>query len=161
VVRTHGKRADEHLRAFLDTGYRAMADLKASGAVDAIGIGVNEPAICEQLLREVDLDVVFLAGRLTLLDQSALDRVVPLCRSRGVRFIAGAPYNSGILASPTREQQAPRYDYTPPPPALMSRAIEIEHLCARFRRFTFRSGVAISAAPCGGGVCRRRAGETG
>lgn len=128
---THGGEADRHMRDFLDGGYRAMADLKASGAVDLIGIGVNETSVCEELIERVELDVILLAGRYTLLDQRAADRVLPLCAEKGISFIAGAPYNSGILAQPTREATSPHYDYMAPPPALLERSAEIERVCQR------------------------------
>ena len=101
---THGADAGAHLHRFLDSGYPAMAELKAQGTIDAIGIGVNETAICEQLLRSIDLDVILLAGRYTLLDQSAAERVLPFCQEHGVQLVVGGVYNSGILACPTREQ---------------------------------------------------------
>ena len=74
---THGAAHEAHLRAFLDSGYGAMRDLRDAGAVRAIGIGVNEVAICETLLDHVELDVILLAGRYTLLDRSA-DRLLAL-----------------------------------------------------------------------------------
>ncbi|MBR7518724.1 hypothetical protein KC217_23965, partial [Mycobacterium tuberculosis] len=68
---THGDDHGRHLRAFLDSGYRAMHDLRDAGAIGAIGIGVNEVAICDELLDHVELDMILLAGRYTLLDRSA------------------------------------------------------------------------------------------
>jgi len=59
---THGAEAERHMLDFLDGGYRAMAELKQSGAIDAIGVGVNETAVIEHLLERVDLDVVLIAG---------------------------------------------------------------------------------------------------
>ena len=138
-TRTHGADAGRHMRRFLDEGYPAMAELKAAGAVDLIGIGVNETQVCELLLRHVDLDVVLLAGRYTLLDQSAAEHVLPLCVESGVRFVAAAPYNSGILSRPTGEASDPHYDYAPPSPRLLERSAEIEQVCARF-------GVSLPAA---------------
>jgi D-threo-aldose 1-dehydrogenase len=129
---THGEAGDAHLRDLLDFGYAAIAELKGAGAIDAVGLGVNEIGICEYLLPRIDLDFILLAGRLTLLDQSALDRVIPLCLERGVKLIAGGPYNSGILARATAEQTDPHYDYDIPDPAIFARAREIENLCESF-----------------------------
>ncbi len=129
---THGTASDAHLRDFLDSGYPAMMELRAAGAIDAVGLGVNEVEISEFLLERIELDFILLAGRLTLLDQSALDRVVPLCREKGVKLIAGGPYNSGILARPTSEQTNPHFDYDTPAAAIVQRAREIEKVCERF-----------------------------
>lgn len=129
---THGGEADRHLRDFLDGGYQAMRSLRDAGAVDAIGIGVNETEVCLDLLERVELDVILLAGRFTLLDQGALDRLLPLCRERGVRVIAGGPYNSGILAQSTRIGRDLRYDYQAPPEPILLQAAAIERVCEHF-----------------------------
>jgi D-threo-aldose 1-dehydrogenase len=128
---THGAQADRHMRDFLNGGYRAMADLKASGAIDAIGVGVNETAVIEDLLGRVDLDVVLIAGRYTLLDQQAADRLFPICESKDVRVIIGGPYNSGILAQPNMSRTEARYDYQAAPAEVVARAEAIERVCER------------------------------
>src|SRR5699024_287825 len=98
---THGPDSARHMQAVLDSGYGAMRELKDQGAVDAVGIGVNEVEVCLYLLERVELDVILLAGRYTLLDRRAADELLPMCLERGVRVIVGGPYNSGILAQPT------------------------------------------------------------
>ena len=136
---THGVEADRHMRDFLNGGYRAMADLKAGGAIDAIGVGVNETAVIEHLLDRVDLDVVLIAGRYTLLDQQAADRLFPICEAKGVKVIVGGPYNSGILARPSAEWNKAHYDYELAPSDVIARAERIEHVCDRY-------GVSLPAA---------------
>jgi D-threo-aldose 1-dehydrogenase len=126
---THASENERHMRAFLDSGYGAMRELKEQGAVDAIGIGVNEVEVCLHLLERVELDVILLAGRYTLLDRSAAERLLPLCEERGVRVIVGGPYNSGILAQPTASQRQPRYDYEAPPAPILARAAALEQVC--------------------------------
>lgn len=109
-----------------------MRRLRDEGAVDAIGVGVNEVAICIDLLHRVELDVILLAGRHTLLDRSAEATLLPLCEAKGVRLIAGGPYNSGILARPLAEATELHYDYAAPPPAMLEKARAIEAVCLRF-----------------------------
>src|SRR5690606_430016 len=94
---TRGDEHGRHLQDFLAGGYRAMRDLKDQGQIDAIGLGVNEVAICEDVLKAVDLDVILLAGRYTLLEQTPLEHFFPLCAQKGISVIAAAPFNSGIL----------------------------------------------------------------
>jgi len=137
---THGDDHPRHLAAFLDGGHAAMVALKRAGAVGGIGIGVNEIAVCDELLDRVDLDVILLAGRYTLLDRSAaalLDR----CAERGVRVIVGGPYNSGILAADPAEADPQRlhYDYAAPDAAIVARTRALAAACAR-------AGVALPAA---------------
>jgi D-threo-aldose 1-dehydrogenase len=68
--------------------------------VGAIGAGMYHTAKLTTLVRETDLDVVRLAGRYTLLEQRALDDLLPACAERGVSVLAAAVFNSGVLAAP-------------------------------------------------------------
>lgn len=133
---------DEHPRLFaefLDGGYRAMCELRASGAVSAIGLGVNEVAVCEEMLAAGDVDLLMLAGRYTLLEQDPLDRLLPLCAERGVRLVIAGPYNSGILAKGVRGGSVPNFNYEPAPAAIVARVGRIEDICAAH-------GVPLAAA---------------
>ena len=53
------------------------------------------------LLPQLQLGVDLLAGRYALLEQEALDSVLPLCQRKGMGkgLIIGGPFNSGILAT--------------------------------------------------------------
>lgn len=139
-VQTHGDEHPRHLRDFIDGGYAAMRDLRDAGEVSAIGIGVNEVAVCELLLDRVDLDVILLAGRYTLLDRTAAE-LLDRCQDRGVRVIVGGPYNSGILAREPGEVDSTRtrYNYAPAPVAMIDRTHALANECARH-------GVALPAA---------------
>jgi D-threo-aldose 1-dehydrogenase len=80
------------------------------------------------LIERVELDYLLIAGRLSLLDQSACEELLPLCEARGVSVIAGGVFNSGILARP---DASARYDYVPAPPELLARAQQIRSVCER------------------------------
>jgi len=137
---THADEHPRHLRDFLDGGYRAMRDLKDAGAIGAIGIGVNEIAICLDLIERVELDVILLAGRYSLLDRSAAERLIPECGRRGIKLIIGGPYNSGILArDDLSTAETLHYDYAQAPAEMVARARALADLCARF-------GVRLPAA---------------
>jgi D-threo-aldose 1-dehydrogenase len=130
---THGTAHEERFAEALTGAFPALAELKAQGVVGAIGIGVNEVAVCLETLAQVDLDVILLAGRHTLLDASAAEVLLPLCLARGVRVIIGGPYNSGILAG------GAHYDYAAAPQAIVERARRLRAVCAA-------RGVALEAA---------------
>ena len=120
---THGAEASGHMKAFLDGGFRAMTELKAAGRIRAIGIGVNEWQVCDEVLRHADLDVVLLAGRYTLLEQTPLDRFLPLCQARGVAVVVGGPYNSGVLTG------GAHYDYAGVPAEIARRVQALGAVC--------------------------------
>jgi D-threo-aldose 1-dehydrogenase len=129
-VFTHGSRdaSDARVRELFDQGgYRALDELRASGAVKAIGAGVNEWEVCETLIRLGDFECFLLAGRYTLLEQDALDSFLPLCEARGIGIILGGPFNSGILA--TGAVAGAHYNYAPAPPEILARVRRLETVC--------------------------------
>lgn len=113
----------------LGEGLPALAKLREEGLAGSIGIGVNDAAVAARAVREGDLDLVMIAGRYTLLEQPALEELFPACRERGVRVVAAAVYNSGLLSRATPPQDA-TYDYEPAPVELVERARAIARICA-------------------------------
>jgi D-threo-aldose 1-dehydrogenase len=119
---THGGQHDARVKEFLAGGYRAMRELRDSGAVRAIGLGVNEWEVCVELL-----------------EQSPLTTLLPLCEKRGVSILCGGPFNSGILAAGSRAASWSHYDYAAPPDAVVEKVRALETACDEF-------GVALQAA---------------
>jgi D-threo-aldose 1-dehydrogenase len=120
--------AEKHFDDALRDGYPALAELRAEGVVGAIGAGMYEPSMLTTLVQQADVDVVMLAGRYTLLEQSALDTLLPACAERGVSILAAAIFNSGLLASP-RPTAGARFDYAPASEQLLDRANRIADIC--------------------------------
>ena len=95
---THGAQANAvHMKTLRDSGYRALEELRKTGAVKAIGLGVNEVAVCCDALDFGAWDLFLLAGRYTLLEQGALDDLFPKCLQTKTSVVIGGPYNSGAL----------------------------------------------------------------
>lgn len=135
----HGDDHPRRFAEFMEGGYRALSELRAAGVVGAIGLGVNETAVCEEVLAVGEIDVVLLAGRYTLLEQEALATFLPLCEQRDVKIVLGGPYNSGILAKGVRHGGEVHYDYQPAPAHIVQRVGAIEDVCAAH-------GVPLAAA---------------
>ena len=93
----HGQDHVKHFKNLESGGYRAMDELRTAGLIKAIGLGVNENKVCMDALAIGDWDVFLLAGRYTLLEQTAIDTLFPACRKAGTSIICGGPFNSGIL----------------------------------------------------------------
>jgi D-threo-aldose 1-dehydrogenase len=121
---------DDHWDEVLATGYAALAELRAEGAVSAIGAGMNQSAMLAALVRHTDVDMLMLAGRYTLLEQDSLDDLLPLCEERGVRVVAAGVFNSGLLAC-SHPAADGRYDYSDAPPEIVRRARAIAAVCKR------------------------------
>ncbi|MGW2566155.1 aldo/keto reductase, partial [Streptomyces sp. NPDC001537] len=94
----------------------------------AIGAGMNQSALLARFLRETAADVVMLAGRYTLLDQSALDDVLPAAQAHGKSVVAVGVFNSGLL-SQNRPAEGMKYDYQDAPTDLVARAQAIAQVC--------------------------------
>jgi D-threo-aldose 1-dehydrogenase len=94
----------------------------------AIGAGMNQAEMLTRFVRELDLDLVLMAGRYSLLDQGALAELLPACVERGVAVVIGGVFNSGLLADP---RPGATFDYAPAPPELVERAGRLQAVCAR------------------------------
>ncbi|MEU2427283.1 aldo/keto reductase [Streptomyces sp. NPDC007851] len=119
---------DDHWRQAADQAMPALAGLRDQGVIGAIGAGMNQSAMLARFLRETAADVVMLAGRYTLLDQSALDDVLPAAREHGKAVVAVGVFNSGLL-SRDRPSEGMTYDYQAAPSELVDRARAIADVC--------------------------------
>ena len=132
---------ETRLQAYFDqlstSGWRAIAELRAHGLIRAIGAGINYLGLIPRFLEIMDLDFFLIAMPYTLLKQEVLETEFPACVARGIGFVIGAPYQSGILA--TGATNAANYDYAPAPPEILERVARIEAVCGRH-------GVSIAAA---------------
>jgi D-threo-aldose 1-dehydrogenase len=134
---THGERHAEVLRLVLDEALPAMARLRDCGAVGAIGIGVNEQAVCLEVLPRFPLDCVMLAGRYTLLEQQHAAQLLSYAQEHGVQVLVAGAYNSGLLGPATAPGAT--YNYVPADTETLERARNLYAECAR-------EGVDVGAA---------------
>jgi D-threo-aldose 1-dehydrogenase len=119
---------DEHEEDALAGAYRALDRLRSEGTISAVGAGMNQAEMLVRFARAAQFDCFLLAGRYTMLDQTALRELLPLCVERGIAVIVGGVYNSGILAAPGL---GATFDYMPAPAGLVERAQRIEAVCLR------------------------------
>ncbi|MFC4112516.1 aldo/keto reductase [Nonomuraea zeae] len=118
---------DDHVDQAIAQAYPALAELRAEGVVKAIGVGMNQWQAPLRFVQETGIDVVMLAGRYTLLDQSGLP-LLEACAERGVRVLAAGVFNSGLLAT---HEPSGTYDYQPAPTPLVEKARRIARTCER------------------------------
>lgn len=122
---------DDHWNEASTTGIDALVELREQGVTRAIGAGMNQSAMLAEFVRRYDVDVVMLAGRYTLLDQSAGHDLLPIALERGVGVVAAGVYNSGLLARPVVPDVA-TYDYRTAPAELVARARALAEICGRY-----------------------------
>ncbi len=124
--------SEEAVTAALDTlsggGFRALADLKASGEIMAIGAGVNLTGMIPRFLERFPIDFFLVAMPYTLMDQHGLAEL-DLCQERGVFVVIGAPFASDILA--VGPQLGATFGYRTARDSVMEKAAAIQAVCAR------------------------------
>jgi D-threo-aldose 1-dehydrogenase len=135
IVHIHD--ADDHFAEAMNGAYRALDRLRSEGVIRAVSAGMNQAEMLARFAREGDFDCFLLAGRYTLLEQGALDTLLPICLQKRISILIGGVYNSGILADP--HAPIPNYNYQPAAEALVSKARRIDAVCKRY-------GVPIKAA---------------
>ena len=121
---------DDHEREAYEQALPALIGLRDQGVVTAIGAGMNQAEMLTRFVRDLDIDVVLVAGRYSLLDQRALAELLPTCAARGTAVVVGGVFNSGLLADP---RPGATFDYAPAPAELVDRAARLAEVCARHR----------------------------
>lgn len=122
---------DDHQDAALTGAYRALSRMRDEGVVSAIGVGTNGVDVLLRFAREGEFDCFLIAGRYTMLDQSALPHLLPLCAERAISVVIGGVYNSGLLADP-RPGQLFDYQRQRRGSRWLERALQMQEICARF-----------------------------
>ncbi|WP_022872967.1 aldo/keto reductase [Nesterenkonia alba] len=116
---------DYHPQQALTEALPELVRMRAAGLTDRIGLGSNRVDFATAAVKQFDLDEVLIAGRFTLLDQSAA-QLLQLCARRGVDVVIGGVFNTGLLADP---QSATRVDYRPAKAAELARAHYLQTVC--------------------------------
>jgi D-threo-aldose 1-dehydrogenase len=123
----HGEAYKDHLVDLVESGMKALQELKASGDIKAIGMGINTGHALDKIAPSVDVDFVLVAMAYTLLDQASLHSGMAACAARGVSVIIGAPFASGILA--TGPGSDAKYDYAVASAEVQARVRALQDTC--------------------------------
>lgn len=123
----HGSNNQIYYDQFEGSGHKALSELKSQGVIKAVGLGVNQTDICERLIGNVEMDLILLAGRYTLLEQEDAFPLFEKCREHNVKFVVGGVFNSGILA--TGPGPEAHFDYEIAPDHIQKRVASIMKVC--------------------------------
>lgn len=124
----HGPKLAGFEAQLIDSGIRALQELKASGDIQAYGMGLNNYHAFETLVPRIDLDFCLVAMPYTLLDQHSLHHGMAHLARVGASAIIGAPFASGILV--TGSQGPAHYAYGKAPAAIQAKVRGMEAVCA-------------------------------
>lgn len=109
--------------------YPTILELKHANQVGKISIGTGTLAAAQMLTTALSLDAAMLAGRYTLLDQTALPLLNELA-GRGIPVWSAGIYSTGILA--TGSVPDAKYNYRNAPPEIIARVRKLEAICAGY-----------------------------
>ncbi|QIZ34613.1 aldo/keto reductase [Saccharopolyspora sp. ASAGF58] len=135
---------DDHWAQAVSEAYPALHELRAQGVIGAIGVGMNQWQMLERFVAETDVDAVLLAGRYTLLEQSAVDSMLPACLRRNVSVLAAGVFNGGVLATDELGPEA-MYDYAPAAPELRARVARMAEVIHRHGASVPQVAIAFAA----------------
>lgn len=120
---------DEHHADVLRMAFPKLRAMRDAGEFGALGVGMNRVEPLIRFAQEADFDVFLLAGRYTLLEQTALDELFPLVEERGISIVAGGVFNSGLLIEP---RHGAMYDYAPASGEIIEKARALDAVCREF-----------------------------
>jgi len=127
---------ENHSDEAIDNAYPVLANLRDQGIIKAVGVGLNFVDVAMKIMKAVDLDIALIAGRYTLLDQSAGAALLDYALERQVDITIGGVFNSGVLADP---KPGATFEYLPASDEIIKKAQDI-------RAFLTERGIPLTAA---------------
>lgn len=127
--------AENHMEQAIGEAYPELEKMRSEGLISSIGIGINYSDLATRFIIETDIDIVLIAGRYTLLEQTAARDLLPAALAKNVSVLAAGVFNSGILVNP---KPGATYDYAPAPLELIERTQLIHQVIKPF-------GVSVAA----------------
>lgn len=127
---------EKHFRQVVDEAFPTLIELREQGVIQAVGAGMNQWQMEWEFAKRADVNCFLLAGRYTLLEQTALD-FLAYCQEHDISVFLGGVYNSGILA--TGPVPGAKYNYEDAPPEILERV-------RRIKEVTDRHGVPLHVA---------------
>jgi D-threo-aldose 1-dehydrogenase len=119
----------DHSQQAIRETYPVLAELRDEGVIAAAGVGAQVNQVLIDLGEACSFDCFLIAGRYTLLDQSALDEVLPLCLRKTISVVIGSPYNTGLLYDPKPDST---FDFMPAPPEIIEKALKLKAVCRKY-----------------------------
>lgn len=131
IVLIHDPNEQWHdYKIMIDGAYKTLDELRSQGVIGAVGCGLDFVENSLPFMRDADFDCFLLAGRYTLLDQSALWEAMPMMERNNISVIVGGPYNSGVLASDL--SGGSKYHYVDAPYHVLAKARRMKRICDKY-----------------------------
>ena len=124
--------AEVHFKAAMNGAYKALDQLRRSGDIKAIGVGMNDTRWCRRFVEAGDFDCTMIAGQYSLLQHTPETlEFIELCRKKDVGLLLAAVFNSGLLVAGSKSKAM--FNYNPPPTDVIARLVSIEEIASAHR----------------------------
>ena len=123
------KKYETHFKTYIESGYKALDELRSQGVIQAIGFGVKKWEVCAEAMKYGHYDCFMLQGNYTLLEQSALEGFLPLCVEKKISVLLAGPFASGILA--TGPVRGAYFHHREADEKILERVTLIQSICQR------------------------------
>jgi len=120
---------DDHFdQAFHET-LPELQRMRDEGLLDCIGVGMNQSAMPTRFIEEGGIDVVLIAGRYSIIDQSAAVDLMPAAAKHGTAVVVGGVFNSGVFMNPSTTSY---FNYEPAPQSIVDQVLAVHDVCREF-----------------------------
>jgi D-threo-aldose 1-dehydrogenase len=123
----HGEGVFVRLEEALAGACRALRRLRDEGVIGAYGSALNEVDVSMRFVNEADIDCIMLPQKLTLLNRTAAEALLPRCEQQSVKILVAGPFDSGVLA--TGAVEGATYNYQPASQEILGRVRRIQATC--------------------------------
>jgi len=119
----------KYFKDFMESGYKALDQLRKSGAIKAIGLGVKSSKVCKDSLKYCDFQCFMLQGNYTILEHNALHDLFPECQKRGININLAGPFASGVLVTGSKGGY---FHHKLAPKHILKKVLLIENVCKKY-----------------------------
>lgn len=120
---------DDHFEQAFNEALPELQRMRDEGLLDLIGVGMNQSAMPTRFIEEGGVDIVLIAGRYSIIDQTAAHDLMPAAAKHGAAIVVGGVFNSGVFMNPSPESF---FNYEPAPQNIIEKVLAVHEICREF-----------------------------
>jgi D-threo-aldose 1-dehydrogenase len=120
---------DDHFEQAFHESLPELHRMRDEGLLDLIGVGMNQSAMPTRFIEDGGIDIVLIAGRYSIIDQTAAADLMPAAAKHGAAVVVGGVFNSGVYMDPTANG---RFNYEPAPQHIIDKVLAVHEVCREF-----------------------------
>lgn len=116
---------DNHWETAINEAWPVLDDLRSQGVVKAVGAGMTQVPMLQRFAQETTMDIFLLAGRYSLLDNTAHPDLFSLTQERNISVMIAQAMHGGLIEGVPN----PQIYYQPVDEATQARVATIAGIC--------------------------------